>query len=479
MNWRSITFRLVALYCGLLLVLGASFSLFTVLGFERYTAETVLTNSTARAAEAWNIVRGVIANPAQVDALLEQRFNPVALDRFFRIRVDGRVIYRSGEPSDGGFRASNVPFTDAVDGPEVRTYGLLMVYARRFVSPDGHVVTIESGQSDAFAKGMEFSLLSSLMIGLPVLLFAAAAAGYLLIRRALSPVEVMIQAAEAISFKNPRNRLPLLGTADRVEALGVALNRMLDRLDSAYQHANRFSADAAHELRTPLAIIQGELEFALAAGGFQPEVESAMGNVLEEVNRLTKIVDSLLALSRMDRASGQRAYSSVDLYALAAETVEQMQLLAAEKEVTLKGPTGGKAMVTGDRDRLKQIIVNLLDNGIKYNVRGGHVAVDVSASGDAARLTVADSGIGIAPEYHEYIFDRFYRVSTNRGEVGAGLGLAIVKSICHAHGGSIGVSSTVGEGTTFSVTLPRNASPAAAETAHEPESRPREVETAV
>ncbi len=479
MNWRSITFRLVALYCGLLLVLGASFSLFTVISFERYTGETVLTNTAARATEAWNIIKGVVSNPAQVNTLMEQRFDPVPLDRFFRIRVNGKVIYRSGEPADGGFAASNVPLTDAVDGTESRNYGLLMIYARRFALPDGRVVIIESGQSNAFAKGMEFSLVSSLLIGLPVLLFAAAAAGYLLIRRALSPVELMIQAAEDISFKNPRKRLPLLGTADRVEALGLALNRMLDRLDSAYQHANRFSSDAAHELRTPLAIIQGELEFALAAGGFTTEVESAVGNVLDEVDRLTKIVDSLLTLSRMDHPSGQRAYSSVDLHALATETVEQMQLLAAEKNVTLEIPTGSKTMVTGDRDRLKQVLVNLLDNGIKYNVPGGHVAVDVTTSGDSARLTISDTGIGIAPESREYIFDRFYRVSTNRGDVGAGLGLAIVKSICNAHGGSIRVSSTVGSGTSFCVSLPRDESqPAAnAEGAHGPESRSRELES--
>jgi signal transduction histidine kinase len=480
MNWRSITFRLVALYCGLLLVLGASFSLFTVLSFERYSAETVLTNSAARAGEAWNIIKDVIASPPQVDALIEQRFSPVPLDRYFRISVDGKTIYQSGQPAGGDFDAANIPLTDASAGPVVRTYGLLILYATRFVSAEGHLVTIESGQSNAFAKGMEFSLLSSLMIGLPILLFAAAAAGYLLIRRALSPVELMIQAAEAISFKNPRSRLPLLGTADRVEALGFALNRMLDRLDSAYQHANRFSSDAAHELRTPLAIIRGELEFALAAGGFTPDVESAIGNVLDEVDRLTKIVDSLLTLSRMDRPPGQRAYSTVDLHALAVETVEQMQLLAEEKEVTIQIPTGGKTMVTGDRDRLKQVLVNLLDNSIKYNVRGGHVAVDVSTSGDAACLTVTDTGIGIAPENHGYIFDRFYRVSTNRGEVGAGLGLAIVRSICHAHGGSIRVSDAVGAGTSFCVTLPCDGSQSATahETVHEHELRSRKLESA-
>ena len=478
MNWRSISLRLVALYCGLLLVLGLSFSLFTVFSFERYTEVSSRSAVTARAMEVWDIIGGAIGNPNEVRTLIDQRFSPGDQNRFFRVTIGGRTIYRSGMPADGSFDPAKVPFLDATSGPRDSNYGVLFLYSRRFSTPDGRVVTIETGQSELFAKDLETSLVTSLVIGLPLLLLAAAAGSYVLIRRALSPVEVMIQAAEAISFRNPRNRLPLLGTGDRVEALGLALNRMLDRLDSAYQHANRFSSDAAHELRTPLAIIQGELEFAMARGGFTADVESALSNVLDEGGRLSKIIDSLLMLSRMDHPSGQRGYASLDLHALAAETVDQMQLLAAEKRVTLKGPTGGKVMVSGDRDRLKQVMVNLLDNGIKYNVADGHVVVDVSAGPGVARLTVSDSGIGIAPENLDYVFDRFYRVSTNRGEVGAGLGLAIVKSICHAHGGSISVTSKTGVGTTFCVTLPSVAHGVGSPPISVPEQRGREVESA-
>ncbi|HEX5278556.1 MAG TPA: ATP-binding protein [Micropepsaceae bacterium] len=477
MNWRSITLRLVALYCGLLLVLGLSFSLFTVYSFERYTEVSTRSAISARAPLIWEIIRGSIGRPAEVRALIE-RFSPAEQNRFFLVNVDGRTAYRSGNPADGSFDPANLPFLDASSGPRYSNDGAVFLYSQRFTTPAGLAVTIETGQSDLFAKDLEDSLVTSLVIGLPLLLLAAAAASYVLIRRALSPVEVMIQAAEAISFRNPRNRLPLLGTGDRVEALGLALNRMLDRLDSAYQHANRFSSDAAHELRTPLAIIQGELEFAMARGGIAPDVESALSNVLDEAGRLSKIVDSLLMLSRMDHPSGQRGHASLDLHALAAETIDQMHLLAAEKGVTLKGPTGGKITVSGDRDRLKQVIVNLLDNGIKYNVAGGHVVVDVSAGPGLARLTVSDCGIGIAPENLDYVFDRFYRVSTNRGEVGAGLGLAIVKSICHAHGGSISVTSKVGVGTTFCVTLPSAARDVGSPPEFVLEQRGREVEPA-
>lgn len=474
MNWRSISFRLVALYCGLLLVLGASFSLFTVLSFERYTGKTIRTVITARAAEAWDIIGAQIENPAEVKNLIEQRFSPEDQNRYFRVIVDGATIYRSGNPDDASFDPARIPVLDAASGPRTAQFGPVLLYARQFNIP-GHTVTIESGQSDLFATDFEFSLVTSLVLGLPVLLLIAGGASYVLVRRALSPVEVMIQAAEAISFRNPRNRLPKLGTGDRVEALGLALNRMLDRLDSAYQHANRFSSDAAHELRTPLAIIQGELELAIALGNFHPDVEAALGNVLDEAVRLSNIVDKLLMLSRMDHPSGQRGYASLDLHALAAETVEQMQLLADEKQVTLKAPAGGRVMVAGDRDRLKQVLVNLLDNGIKYNVPGGYVLVDVASGNGVAQLTVSDTGIGIPPENLDYVFDRFYRVSSNRGEVGAGLGLAIVKSICHAHGGSITASSTPGAGTSFTVTLPSAAPEDSAPPVTAAETRNRET----
>jgi len=287
-----------------------------------------------------------------------------------------------------------------------------------------------------------------------MLLIFTAAAGYVLIRRALSPVELMIGAAEQISFNNPRNRLPLMGTGDRIEALGLALNRMLDRLDNAYQHISRFTADAAHELRTPLAIIRGEIELSVSHEGLPSALDTSLNNMLEEAVRLGNIVDSLTTISRMDSPYGKRVHFNVDLLALAAETVDQMHLIAEEKQITLLKPKGEMVCVSGDRDRLKQVLVNLIDNAIKYNVPGGTVVVEVSCGADGAQVAVADTGIGIAAENQSFIFDRFYRVSTDRGEIGAGLGLAIVKSICHAHGGTIDVDSKLGSGTRFRVSLP-------------------------
>jgi signal transduction histidine kinase len=157
----------------------------------------------------------------------------------------------------------------------------------------------------------------------------------------------------------------------------------------------------------------------------------------------------------MDSTAGKRAHRAVDLHALAAETIDQMRLLAEDKDITITAPEGVHAVAAGDRDRLKQVIVNLLDNAIKYTPAGGRIRVTVDETGDMTVLSVSDTGAGIAPQDVPRIFDRFYRVATDRGEIGAGLGLAIVKSICTAHGGRISVDSRVGEGSTFRMELPR------------------------
>jgi len=452
---RSPIFRLVTLYCLLLLILGASFAWFTVLTFEHYTRETIIRETAARSGEIWLTAMERLDDPVRLSQVIEQRFAPEAQDRFIRISEDGRVLYQSGIPVGADAGALEAKNTRNPGNVVKLRLGSLFLNRHLYVTPSGRRIVVESGQSDIFAQGVQTSLTQSLVFGLPVLLVVAAFGGYLLMRRSLRPIERMIDAAEAITFNNPGNRLPLAETGDRIETLGLALNRMLDRLDSAYQYANRFSADAAHEIRTPLAIIRGELEF-IAAQKHSPELQGALGTILDEADRLSDIVEKLAMLSRMDSLWGKHAHQEFDLGALTAETIDQMRLLADEKRISL-APHIEPAMVAGDRNRLKQVLVNLLDNAIKYTPDGGRVTVEVRNNANRAQLSVADTGIGIASEHREKIFDRFYRVSTDRGEVGSGLGLAIAKSICNAHGGTIVVDSTPGVGSTFRIELPLSA----------------------
>ncbi len=458
MNRRSLAFRLIFWYCGLLLLLGAAFALYTLTSFERYIHETTRAALASRAAAVFDMAPALLDDKAALATLIEQRFAPEIQNRFLRIGLDGQVIYQSGPAPEHLFDPAAIPLPKADARPQFTKQGRLFIYARQFELPGNRKMTVESGQTDELAHTDETGLATSLLIGLPLLLVFAASGGYMLMRQALAPVEAMIKAAEALTFNSPRNRLPLTGTGDRIEALGRTLNRMLERLDNAYQHASRFSADAAHELRTPLSIVRGELELVATAKGLPADIQVAVGNILEETTRLSHIIDSLINLSRIDAIWGKRAHSLIDLRALAAETIEHMQLLAEEKGIVLNGPDGLPVMVAGDRDRLKQVLVNLLDNAIKYTETRGHVTVTVGAMANLAALTVTDTGIGIAPEQQQHIFDRFYRVAADRGETGAGLGLSIVRSICNAHGGSVTVMSVLGAGSSFCVELPMAAS---------------------
>ncbi|HEX4027851.1 MAG TPA: HAMP domain-containing sensor histidine kinase [Rhizomicrobium sp.] len=454
---RSVTSRLVFFYCLLLVVLGGAFLAFTVLSFQHYTRETLTSILSIRAREVWNIAGSMLDQPIRLHDTIERRFAPESQDRFIRIHAGNTVLYRSGNPTSGEFAAARVPIlAPAREGkaPQAHVLGSLLILSRSFRDADGSEVTVDAGQSDLFARTLQQRLATSLFVGLPLLLLLAALAGVVLMRRALTPVEVMINAAETYTFNDPHKRLPTLHTEPRIEALGLALNRMLDRLDNAYSHASRFSADAAHELRTPLTIIRGELELVVSGERLPADVDNAISNALEEMTRLSSIVDSLITLSRMESLWGKKAHGPVDLWALADETIEQMNLLAEEKKISLKRPSGPSVVVAGDRDRLKQILVNLIDNAIKYTPDGGRVAVETGIDGDMGFVTVEDSGIGIDPSHHDRVFDRFYRVSPDRGDVGAGLGLAIVKSICNAHGGAVTLRSAPEFGSCFRVEIP-------------------------
>ena len=450
MKFRSPLLRLVGLYCALLLVLGAAFALFTVESFEHYANQTIAREVRARSREIWNTAKETLGNPGALAALLEARFAPEAQGHFIRISDAAHVIYQSGESEGSGLEPPPPPVHVGAGVSGVFQSAHYVLDRQTYHLTGGRPILVESGQSDLVVENAEWGLIRALLWGMPVLLILSAIGGYVLMRRSLHAVEMMIDAAEAITFNDPKRRLPLANTGDRIETLGLVLNRMLDRLDETLQYANRFSTDAAHELRTPLAIVRGELEF-VAGQPLPVELRTSLAVVLDEVNRLSDMVDNLGMLSRMDSLWAKQAHTEFDLFALARDTIDQMRLLAEDKFVALSGHT---TMVAGDPGRLKQVLVNLLDNAIKYTPPGGRVDVEVRPSGLHAILTVKDTGIGIADEHRTRIFDRFFRISADRGTTGSGLGLSIVRAICHAHGGSVEVESVPGAGSVFRVIIP-------------------------
>ncbi len=451
---RSLITRLVVAYCLLLAVLGGLFITFTMMSFRHYLRESSVRNLSDRAQEIWNVGQAYLDDPPHLKQIIAARFVPETADRFIRIRLDGRVIYRSNTPDSHAFRPDQVPLVVPSGPPQVQLLGDLLLYTRTFETPDGHAVVVDSGRSYVFARQAQDRLTYLVFLELPALLIVAAIAGYILMRRALAPVTSMINAAEDYSFHDAHKRIPVGGEDPHFEALAIALNRMLSRLESAYTQVSRFSIDAAHEFRTPITIMRGELELVMAQSPLTPDLTRALSNSLEEITRLSAMIDGLLTVSRMESPAGLAVYRTLDLSALARETLDQLTLLAEEKSLSLQARAPDTVFVTGDRDRLKQVLVNLIDNAIKYTPEGGEVSVSVAAIAERAVVEVRDTGIGIPGDDRDRVFDRFFRVSTDRGERGTGLGLAIVKSICQAHGGEVSVQSTPGEGSRFRVELP-------------------------
>ena len=471
MNPRSIRFRLGAWHA---LFSAGVFVLLAALLFIQVRAYLESTLLETQARRARQIAETLVARlpqmgEAYVGQQIETLYAPELGDRFIRVtRSDGRVLYRSGTPVDQNFDPAKVPLPHPANGPDsTRREALpdgqsLLVASFRTLATDGSYFLVEVGTSGEPVRQLVRHLLQLLAIGLPIVVLVALGGGYLLVRRALAPVEDIAGKAEVITQHNLSERLPMPRTGDELERLSIALNHMISRLDDAFGNSRRFVADASHELRTPLTVVQGELE-ALARDANTPaEFREQLGSLLEAVERLAKIVQRLFALSRLDAGEAQAEAVRFDLSALASSTVDQMHLLAEDKRITLTRHTSESVFVDGDRSRLSQVIVNLLDNAIKYTGPGGSVSLRTEVRNGSAVLEVADTGAGIPAEAIPHVFDRFFRADSarSRDPDGAGLGLAIVKSILNAHGGQIEVESAVGQGSRFRIAFPLSVSTA-------------------
>jgi len=394
---------------------------------------------------------------------VKDRYEPEVNDRFIRVtRHDGGVIYVSGMPKDQSFDPTHLPAIESAterefsrklrlpDGDE------MLIAALNYTTPDKKQFLVEVGVPLSPVSRMLGHLFAQLSFGLPFALAIAILGGYFLVRRSLRPVEEIAHKAEQITHHNLSERLPVSRTGDEVERLSISLNHMISRIEDAVQNSKRFVADASHELRTPLTVLRGELE-NLDRDSRQDKARCDMiGSMLEEVQRLTDIVEGLVALSRLDAGEAKMEWVQVDLAELTATTADQMNLLAEDKDISVQCAPAQKVLVEGDRSRLKQVVVNLLDNAIKYTPGGGSIELNVSRQNGHAVLDVTDSGMGIPPDAVPHVFDRFFRVdkARSRNEGGAGIGLSIVKSICTAHGADVEVESTVGKGSRFRVKLP-------------------------
>jgi len=299
-------------------------------------------------------------------------------------------------------------------------------------------------------------LLIVLLVTVPVALMAALAGGWFLARRALRPVEAITLAAQRIAAGDLTQRLTVPPSSDEVGRLAVTFNEMIARLEASFRQIRQFTTDASHELRTPLTVMKGETELALRRPRSAEDYQRVLESSLEEIDRMTRIVDELLFLSRADLGEVKLESIPVRLDTLVEDIHRQATLLGQEQDVQVTLGTVTPATVRGDELRLRELLLNLVDNAIKYSQPGGKVEISLVTEGTIARLSVLDHGIGIPPEAQRRIFDRFYRTDAARAHAkkGTGLGLSICKWIAEAHHGRIEVQSTEGEGSRFTVILP-------------------------
>ena len=460
MNTRSLRFRLIMWHAGLLtgVFLLCGVAMYQVL---RHYLEQSLAESLLRRTQ--QITVSLLADaektgePYVVDEI-KARYAPENYDRFIRLsRRDGMVIYASGRAAT--FDPAGLPAATGTDAERIAVLpdgNRLLMVADAYRSSSGREYVIESGGPMQPIDTVLAHLFFLLLLGVPVVALVAVGGGYILVGQALAPVVEIARSAEQITLHNLDGQLPLAPTGDELEQLSLALNRMIARLREAFEQNRRFLADASHELRTPLTALRGELENAVEQARLLPDLQDKVGIALEEVDRLAKIVQTLFAISRLDAGEAQQEWRRFDLARVAADTAGQMSLLAEDKGVSVNCNVEQEAGVEGDRARIKQVVVNLLDNAIKYTPPGGSVQLNVRARDGKAILEVVDTCIGIPAGALPHVFERFFRVDKARSRDigGAGLGLAIVKSICAAHGGQVEVESAEGRGSRFKVELP-------------------------
>jgi heavy metal sensor kinase len=328
-------------------------------------------------------------------------------------------------------------------GPEVAQGGAVLVGVR----PE----TAELGLEQTF---------STFLLILPFGVLAAYAIGSLVARRALGPVDqITNEVREITDGTSLHRRLPTSMVKDELGRLADTLNQMIGRLERSFTALRRFTADASHELKTPLTVLKAGVERALTTAKMPPESLAALEEAMDEINRMTELVDALLTLARADEGLVRLHQEPVDLRALILETEETGELLAEPAGIVVSADAPvDPVIVPGDGSRIRQLVMNLLTNAVKYTPAGGRVRLWLERDDGRVRFGVSDTGIGIAPGDLPHIFDRFWRADSARTRTaerpGAGLGLAICKWIAEAHGGTIEVQSRPGRGTTFSVTLP-------------------------
>ena len=378
----------------------------------------------------------------------------------------GRTLYNSFAvrqlDADDQFRLSREALR-LPPGGSARVFGVqgdqLLILARIDAADTSAISRVVAGVSTRSATVQPRELVGTILVIAPFVLLVSIGVAYFVTGRAFRPVDRLVDEIEAITDgRSLHRRLPVDAGGDELSRLGMTVNDMIGRLETSFGALRRFTADASHELKTPLTVLRANVERAMTTPTGSHEQLAALEEALQEITRMADLVESLLTLARADEGRFDLHREPVELLPLVREVLETAIILGEEAGLDVDMPIAEEATVLGDRPRLRQLFLNLVTNAIKYTPRGGRVELTLSYRVDGVAFSVKDSGIGIAAADLPYIFERFWRADRVRSRIsergGFGLGLAISHYIAQAHGGSLTVQSRLGRGSIFTVTLP-------------------------
>jgi len=317
-------------------------------------------------------------------------------------------------------------------------------------------IIVQVGQAMESQSRLLEAFKSIFIITMSFLIVVAAGVGWFLARRAVSGVEAVTRTAQKISGGSLRERVPVKPRGDEIDQLATTFNQMLDRIQILLTEIKEMSDNIAHDLRSPIARIRGLAEVTLTTGKSLGEYENMAASTVEECDRLLDMINTMLFISKTEAGVEKPSRAEVDIAALVRSACELFEPIAEDKRITLDCQTPEKSFLLGDSRMLQRMLSNILDNAVKYNSSGGRVDVSLSQTeSEDIVIVVRDTGVGISEADLPRVFERFYRSDQSRSEPGTGLGLSLARAIARAHGGDIGVTSTVNQGSTFTITLPR------------------------
>ncbi|MBW2038023.1 MAG: heavy metal sensor histidine kinase [Deltaproteobacteria bacterium] len=468
MFFKTIKFKLTLWYVVILGIILSSFGLFLYFtladSLHRGLDNKIKTMAEVIASSVRSPLGGG-PNIADIDRIMTEHFGIRPLGRFVQVLDEsGRVGDRSTNLRNVKIPISVQTLKEAARGRVTfETIKVMGKYPLRVVTlpiiENGRMVGIvQVGSSLEGVEEALHQLLLILLIAFPAALLVTSVGGLFLANKALRPVDEITQIARRIGSGDLSQRIRIKRVNDEIGRLASTFNEMIAKLEESFRQVKRFTADASHELKTPLTILRGEVEVGLKKKRDLGEYRRILASNLEEIDRMSRIVGDLLTLSRADMGEFKLEREEVDLSYLAREVWEDLQLLAQERGVLLQCMDDGFTQVEGDPLLLRQLILNLVENGVKYTPSGGEVELRVKGDREkgVVKIQVTDTGVGIDQQDLERVFDRFFRVdkARSRDTGGTGLGLSICKWIAQSHQGQIAAESELGKGSTFTVTIP-------------------------